>query len=76
MKSVATVSWQWGWINTSIIQGLINEAWITFNSTSHNLSLLLTAFINNSNVKQSLSYLVDLRDHLPKWVTFGFSAAA
>jgi serine/threonine protein kinase len=75
MKSVATVSWQRGWSNTSITQGLINEAWITYNSTSHNLSLLLTGSINNSMVKQSLSYLVNLSDHLPEWVTFGFSAA-
>jgi serine/threonine protein kinase len=75
MKSVANVSWQGWWSNTSITQGLINEAWITYNSTSHNLSLLLTGFINNSMVEQSLSYQVDLRHHLPEWVTLGFSAA-
>jgi serine/threonine protein kinase len=75
MKSVANVSWQGLWSNTSITQGLINEAWIAYNSTSHNLSLLLTGVINNSTVNQSLSYQVDLRDHLPEWVTFGFSAA-
>jgi hypothetical protein len=39
------------------------------------LSVLLTGFINDSTVEQSLSYIVDLRDHLPEWVTFGFSAA-
>jgi hypothetical protein len=75
MESVATVSWEGWWSNTSITQGLINEARITYNSSSHNLSLLLTAFIKNSMVEQSLSYQVDLRDHLPEWVTFGFSAA-
>jgi hypothetical protein len=76
MKSVANVSWERWWSNTSITQGLINEARITYNSTSHNLSLLLTAgFINNSKEEQSLSYQVDLRDYLPEWVTFGFSAA-
>jgi serine/threonine protein kinase len=75
LKSVANVSWQGWWSNTSITKGLINEAWITYNSTSHNLSLLLTGFINNSTVEQSLSYQVNLRDHLPEWVTFGFSAA-
>jgi hypothetical protein len=75
MKSVATVSWEDSWSNTSITQGLINDAWITYNSTSHNLSLLLTGFINNSTVEQSLSHQVDLRHYLPEWVTFGFSAS-
>jgi hypothetical protein len=72
-KSVANVSWEWA--NTSITQGLTNEAQISYDSTSHNLSVLLTGFINDSTVEQSLSYIVDLRDYLPEWVTFGFSAA-
>ena len=28
---------------------------------------------NNATVNQSLSYIVDLREVLPKWVTFEFS---
>jgi hypothetical protein len=39
------------------------------------LSVLFTDLINNATEWQSLYYIVDLRDHLPEWVTFGFSAA-
>jgi hypothetical protein len=73
MLSVANVSWQGSKI--SIIEGKINEARISYNSTSHNLSVLFTGLINNATEWQSLYYIVDLRDHLPEWVTFGFSAA-
>jgi hypothetical protein len=73
MKSAANVSWQGS--RTSIMEGRINEARISYNSTSHNLSVLFTGLINNATVWQSLSYNLDLRDHLPEWVTFGFSAA-
>jgi serine/threonine protein kinase len=73
MLSVANVSWQGSRI--SIMEGRINEARISYNSSSHNLSVLFTGLINNATVWQSLSYIVDLRDHLPEWITFGFSAA-
>jgi serine/threonine protein kinase len=73
MKSVANVSWRGA--NYSILQGRINEARISYNSTSHNLSVLFTGLINNATIWQSLSYNIDLRDHLPELVTFGFSAA-
>jgi serine/threonine protein kinase len=73
MQSVANVSWLRA--NISITEGRANEAWITYNSTSHNLSVLFTGLINNATVWQSFSYKIDLRDHLPEWVTFGFSAA-
>jgi hypothetical protein len=74
LKSSANVSWEWA--NTSITQGLTNEARISYNSTSHNLSVLLTGWKNNTTTaEQSLSYIVDLRHYLPEWVTFGFSAA-
>ncbi|KAE8008319.1 hypothetical protein FH972_004841 [Carpinus fangiana] len=74
LNSSAYVFWKRA--NTSITQGLPNEAQISYDSTSHNLSVLLTGFINDSTVEQSLSYIVDLRDCLPEWVTFGFSAAS
>jgi hypothetical protein len=75
LNSSATESWDGEWANTSITQGLTNEAQISYNSTSHNLSVLLTGRRNNTIVEQSLSYIVDLRDYLPERVTFGFSAA-
>ncbi|KAG7976509.1 hypothetical protein I3843_06G152500 [Carya illinoinensis] len=57
MESVANASW---WSIISIREGKKNEAWISYNSTSYNLSFL--------------SFNVDLRKHLPEKVTFGFSA--
>jgi hypothetical protein len=75
MKSVANVSWWSSWSNISITQGKTNEARISYNSTSHNLSVLLTGLRNNATVEQFLFYTKDLRDYLPEWVTFGFSAA-
>jgi hypothetical protein len=73
MESVANVSWLGA--NISITEGRTNEARITYNSSSHNLSVLFTGLINNATVWQSLSYKIDLRDYLPEWVTFGFTAA-
>uniref|UniRef100_A0A2N9HBV7 Protein kinase domain-containing protein n=1 Tax=Fagus sylvatica TaxID=28930 RepID=A0A2N9HBV7_FAGSY len=70
MKSVATVSWL---SNIAIREGKRNEAWISYNSSSHNLSVIFTGFSNNI-VMQSLSENVDLSHLLPEWVTFGFSA--
>ena len=62
MKSVANVS---GLSNITIREGRRNEAWISYNSSSHNLSVVFTGFSNNVIVMQSLSYSVDLRDILP-----------
>ena len=62
MKSVAYVS---GLSNITIREGRRNEAWISYNSSSHNLSVVFTGFSNNVIVMQSVSYSVDLRDILP-----------
>ena len=70
--SVANVSWL---SSITILEGKSNEAWISYNSSSHNLSVVFTVFKYNVTVNQSLSYIVDLRKVLPEWVTFGFSAA-
>ncbi|KAG6710013.1 hypothetical protein I3842_06G161200 [Carya illinoinensis] len=72
MESVANASW---WSNISISEGIKNEAWISYNSTSYNLSVGYTGLENNVTVWQFLSFNVDLRKHLPEKVTFGFSAA-
>ena len=71
IKSVANVSWL---SNITIMEGISTEVWISYNSSSHNLSVVFTDFKYNVTVKQSLSYIVDLRNVLPEWVTFGFSA--
>nr|XP_017249127.1 PREDICTED: L-type lectin-domain containing receptor kinase IX.1-like [Daucus carota subsp. sativus] len=73
MISVANVSWLGA--NTSVMKGLRNDAWITYHSSSKNLSVIFTALSNNRTINQSLSYIVDLRDYLPPNVTFGFSGS-
>ncbi|KAM7474818.1 hypothetical protein LguiB_022061 [Lonicera macranthoides] len=61
---------------SNITGGGVNEAWVNYNATSQNLSVVFTGFLNNRTVIQSgLSYTVDLRRVLPEWVIFGFSAA-
>ncbi|XP_075672557.1 L-type lectin-domain containing receptor kinase IX.1-like [Castanea sativa] len=69
--SVAFMPWLLG--SNSITEGKTNEAWISYNSSSKNLSVVFTGY--NVTVNQSLSIIVDLREVLPEWVTFGFSAA-
>ncbi|XP_058006537.1 L-type lectin-domain containing receptor kinase IX.1-like [Hevea brasiliensis] len=69
--SVTNVTW-----NSSITNGSQANAWVSYNSTTRNLSVFLTyaqnpVFSGNS----SLSYIVDLRDFLPEWVRVGFSAS-
>ncbi|KAI7992563.1 hypothetical protein LOK49_LG12G01041 [Camellia lanceoleosa] len=61
--------------NNDIIDGLKNEAWINYNSSSKNLIVILcTGFVNNSNsVESSISFVVDLKAMLPEWITIGFS---
>uniref|UniRef100_A0A7N2MZN6 Protein kinase domain-containing protein n=1 Tax=Quercus lobata TaxID=97700 RepID=A0A7N2MZN6_QUELO len=56
--SVANVPWL---SNISIKEGKANEAWISYNSSSKNLSVVFTGFKYNVTVNQSLSYIVDLR---------------
>ncbi|KAF2285324.1 hypothetical protein GH714_042366 [Hevea brasiliensis] len=69
--SVTNVTWK-----SSIRNGSQANAWVSYNSTTRNLSVFLTyaqnpVFSGNS----SLSYIVDLRDFLPEWVRVGFSAS-
>ena len=72
MQSINTSSWQ---SKTAIREGQINEAWISYNSSSYNLSVVFTIFNRSGNEIQFLSQIIDLRDVLPEWVRFGFSAA-
>nr|POE96711.1 galactose-binding lectin [Quercus suber] len=72
IKSAANVSWL---SNITIREGKRNEVWISYNSSSHNLSVEFTSLNNNVTVRQFLYYIVDLSLYLPEYVTFGFSAA-
>ncbi|KAI7991817.1 hypothetical protein LOK49_LG12G00370 [Camellia lanceoleosa] len=60
--------------HTNITYGKENEAWISYDSSSKNLSVVFTGYKDNNIIKTSLSFLVDMREHLPEWVTIGFSA--
>ena len=51
--SVANVSWL---SNITIMEGKWNEAWINYNSSSQNLSVIFTGFKNNVTVNQSVLY--------------------
>jgi len=69
--SAANVTWK-----SSIKDGKIANAWVTYQASSKNLSVFLTykdnpQFSGNS----TLSYSVDLRENLPDKVAIGFSAA-
>ncbi|KAJ4836294.1 hypothetical protein Tsubulata_008026, partial [Turnera subulata] len=69
--SVAYVSWK-----TSIKEGDKANAWISYNSTTKNLTVFLTyakspVFSGNC----SLWYIVDFREYLPELVRIGFSAS-
>nr|XP_043633404.1 L-type lectin-domain containing receptor kinase IX.1-like [Erigeron canadensis] len=71
IQSVANISW-----NTSIKDGKIANAWVSYDSSTYNLSVFLSYEENpyfNGNC--SLWYIVDLREVLPESVHIGFSAA-
>ncbi|KAI5603980.1 hypothetical protein BDE02_01G255000 [Populus trichocarpa] len=55
--------------------GRRNNASISYNSSTHNLSVAFTGYRNNTVEMQFLSQIVSLRDYLPERVRFGFSAS-
>ncbi|KAH0987789.1 hypothetical protein GBA52_014966 [Prunus armeniaca] len=63
--------------NAVTAEGKLNHAWISYNSSSKNLSVAFTTYVNGSQeqVINSLSYMVDLNKYLPDWVRLGFSAS-
>ncbi|MFS7921909.1 putative protein kinase RLK-Pelle-L-LEC family [Helianthus anomalus] len=63
------------WLN-NIRYGKECRALINYDSDSKNLNVSFTNLINDSLVWETgLDYTIDLRDVLPKWVIFGFSAS-
>ncbi|KAA8536352.1 hypothetical protein F0562_028830 [Nyssa sinensis] len=69
VKSVKYVPWP-----ASISDGIPTEVWISYNATLKNLSVSVTKFVSDKAEQATIYYKVDLRDYLPEWVTFGFSA--
>ncbi|XP_028754611.1 L-type lectin-domain containing receptor kinase IX.1-like [Neltuma alba] len=70
---VSSLSTFW---NASLHSGDTADVWITYNSTSKNLSVSWKYHnTQSSQENNSLSYPIDLSNALPEWVTIGFSAA-
>nr|GEV14151.1 L-type lectin-domain containing receptor kinase IX.1-like [Tanacetum cinerariifolium] len=61
---------------SNITYGRECEASIKYDSTSKKFSVSFTGFQNDlPDGEDGLDYTIDLRDELPEWVIFGFSAA-
>lgn len=73
MKSVVNVTWTG---TDSVMKGRKTCASISYDSNSKNLMTVgFSSYRTGGYARPKLSYTVDLRDHLPELVTFGFSAA-
>ncbi|PRQ31918.1 putative protein kinase RLK-Pelle-L-LEC family [Rosa chinensis] len=70
LKSLNTKPW-----NGSITDGQSNSATVTYNSSTKNLSVAFTTFVNGIQQMDYLSHQVDLIEYLPDLVIVGFSAA-
>ncbi|XP_006369692.3 LOW QUALITY PROTEIN: L-type lectin-domain containing receptor kinase IX.1 [Populus trichocarpa] len=70
LKSENNITWL-----CDIRRGRRTDAWISYNSSTHNLSVAFTGYRNNTEEMQFLSQIVSLRDYLPERVSFGFSAS-
>lgn len=70
MESVKNLTWR-----SRIEEGEIYTTLIRYNASLNNLSVMFTGFSRKRSLHQRVSYIVDLREHLPEWVTFGFSGA-
>ncbi|KAF8406123.1 hypothetical protein HHK36_008203 [Tetracentron sinense] len=71
IQSVTNLTWDRSMHNASIV-----DVWISYNSSTKNLSVFLTSLDNPiSSGNSRLSYQVDLMKYLPEQVTIGFSAS-
>ncbi|KAL6199128.1 hypothetical protein ACLB2K_028915 [Fragaria x ananassa] len=75
LRSNVTMAW-----SGDIPNAKINSASISYNSSSKNLSVAYTSFVNDTTgvqkqVMRYLTYVVDLKQYLPDWVIIGFSAS-
>jgi hypothetical protein len=62
--------------NASYLSGETIEVWISYNSTTTNLTVSWKyQTTSNPQEKTNLSYQIDLMKVLPEWVTVGFSAS-
>jgi hypothetical protein len=72
IRSVQNVSWT----SNIMKNGSIANAWISYNSTTKNLTVFLTYSKNPTfQGNSSLSHVIDLSEIFPEYVRIGFSAA-
>jgi hypothetical protein len=67
LKSENNITWL-----CDIRRGRRTDAWISYNSSTHNLSVAFTGYRNNTEEMQFLSQIVSLRDYLPERVVLAF----
>ncbi|PWA80624.1 protein kinase domain-containing protein [Artemisia annua] len=71
LASVRTDKWL-----SNVAGGGVCQAWIAYDSSTKNLSVSFTGFRNNTAFRQDgLYYAIDLKEVLPEWVIFGYTAA-
>lgn len=74
VRSPSSTSWWW----SDIENGGKVQACISYNSSSHNLTVFLFDEGDSEVPPRNSSifiYNIDLREHLPEWVTIGFSGS-
>ncbi|CAN0921181.1 L-type lectin-domain containing receptor kinase IX.1 [Linum grandiflorum] len=67
LRSVKTIPW-----GADVMGGRRSEAWISYDSSTHNLSVAVSGFVRDFGIVQRLSHIIDLREFLPEQVRFGF----
>ncbi|KGN43788.1 L-type lectin-domain containing receptor kinase IX.1 [Cucumis sativus] len=74
VKSLSSTSWWW----SDIENGGKVKAAISYNSSYHNLTVFLVderdSEVSPTN-SSTFTFNIDLREHLPEWVTIGFSGS-
>ncbi|CAN1189083.1 L-type lectin-domain containing receptor kinase IX.1 [Linum perenne] len=70
LRSVRTIPWA-----ADVMGGRRSEAWISYDSSTRNLSVAVSGFVRDVGIVQTLSYIIDFREYLPEQVRFGFSGS-
>ncbi|CAN1346105.1 Galactose-binding lectin [Linum perenne] len=70
LRSVRTIPWA-----ADVMGGRRSEAWISYDSSTRNLSVAISGFVRDVGIVQTLSYIIDFREYLPEQVRFGFSGS-
>ncbi|XP_057990327.1 L-type lectin-domain containing receptor kinase IX.1-like [Hevea brasiliensis] len=71
MKSVKNVKW---WRNITGVE--LNEAWISYSSSTKISSVVFTGIVDDGTVEKYFDSALDLRLYLPQRVIFGFTGAS